>query len=71
VTSQRELVRYRARQLGWQTIAIGLASSGAAAVAVAVSAPVVAAGLFFVGGAFTFSAGYRWLRYRGQNGLKF
>lgn len=71
MTSQRELVRYRARQLGWQTAAFGLATSGAVATAAALSAPFLAIGVAVVGGLATVSAGYRWLRYRGENGLKF
>ncbi len=71
MTSQRELVRYRARQLGWQTAAFGLATSGAVAIAAGLSAPLLAIGAAVIGGLATAGSGYRWLRYRGENGLKF
>ena len=71
MSSQRELVRYRARQLGWQTSAMGLGTVGGIWLGVAVGAPWLVGAAVIVGGIATASAAWRWLAYRGENGLKF
>jgi hypothetical protein len=69
--TQRELVRYRAQQLGWQAMGWGAATVGGTVLALWAGLPLLALLVVLGGGAGTAAHAWSWLRYRGEHGLRF
>lgn len=69
--TQRELVVRKANHLGLRAASFAAGTVGAVAVAITIGSPVLLMMATFLGLSATLIATLQWLRYRGENGLRF
>ena len=69
--TQRDLVVRKANHLGLEAAGYGLGTLGAIAFALGTGSLPLLLVIGFLGGSATAGATWRWLRHRGENGLRF
>lgn len=72
VGTQRGLVKREASRKGWRAAFAGVLTAGACSVSLGLGAPfLVTLGVAIAGVSYTGAKVATWLKYRGENGLRF
>lgn len=71
MATRRDLVKTNANRMGLEAGVAGALTVGAVVLGASIGAPLLAIGAGVAGGIITGRKAWRWLRYRGEYGLKF
>jgi hypothetical protein len=69
--NRQELVKLEANRRGWMSLWSALATVGGTAALIGAGAPLLAAAFAVGGGVLTAQRAWKWLRFRGEWGLRF